>query len=541
MLPMRIAAGLVIAVFLGISLGIATSRDGTHTLLLLLIAEHLLFAVIGVWVARRVDEGKGHLAVRVHFPRLSWILLLSFGCTLMVGVFITGHYAGGDEAAYLFQSRIFAHGGLAADAPPDILLDGQSLRQIFRFHHHVISQDKWYTIYPPLWPVLLGLWTAAAPEWLLNPLLSVGYLFLVYRVGSLLYDPLTATVAVACIALSLNFQHQSSGMLSHPSCAVLLTGAVLCFLRGRCSRMLVHFTLAWLLLAAAGYIRPYTAACVGVVLIIGMVVEVNGTRRLCFPFAMIGVTISLIAAVGYVAYNRALSGVTAGYPGWSTEELFARGPTDLLRILASNTRWSLESTMFYGVPFLIPLAVVAVVRDRSNRFATVILGMLFSIVVCGYSVTDLRSGDVYFGERYYYETFYALCLLSARGLVLLGSTGSRSLLRHTVPVGLLVVGVYALHATVYVQRAVHIFQWRAAVSDGARSVREAGSVVFLPSPLGRDTNLNAADWRHAPQIYVEDPGEHLRAPVMRALDRRVGVIVSYDKATHRALRTRLSF
>jgi len=63
-------------------------------------------------------------------------------------------------------------------------------------------------------------------------------------------------------------------------------------------------------------------------------------------------------------------------------------------------------------------------------------------------------------------------------------------------------------------------------------------VVYLPFELGRDINLNAPEWTDAPRVYLEDPGESLRAPVAEVLGRRAWYVVSYDSVSRKASVTR---
>lgn len=159
------------------------------------------------------------------------------------------------------------------------------------------------------------------------------------------------------------------------------------------------------------------------------------------------------------------------------------------------------------------------------------LTALFLGPATGYSLTKLVSGT-YFGERYYYEVYFALCLLAARGLVLLGNTRGRGLLPSALAVCLT---VYCLHATVYAREAIAAFDPHAAVLSVARQLTEPSSVVFLPLTWGRDTNMNAPRWRDAPVVYLEDPGEPSRAPLVRVLGRRTWYVIAYDTAASQAI------
>ena len=65
-------------------------------------------------------------------------------------------------------------------------------------------------------------------------------------------------------------------------------------------------------------------------------------------------------------------------------------------------------------------------------------------------------------------------------------------------------------------------------------ITESNSVVYLPVDFGRETNLNGPDWKDAPVVYLEDPGESLRASVTDILKRRAWYVVAYDPVTRKA-------
>jgi hypothetical protein len=189
--------------------------------------------------------------------------------------------------------------------------------------------------------------------------------------------------------------------------------------------------------------------------------------------------------------------------------------------------------MFYAFPFVLPLAVYVLWRDKERRSAGWLLAALFLGPAIGYSLTKLVSGN-YYGERYYYEVYFALCLLAARGLLLLWQTRGRAARPILAPAVALCLLTYGVHVTFYVREATAAFDPFAAVLAVSKEITEPGRVVFLPVNMGRDINGNAPRWQDAPAIYLEDPGESLREPVVRSLGRRTWYVVAYDTATGKA-------
>jgi hypothetical protein len=63
---------------------------------------------------------------------------------------------GGDETAYLFQSRILARGQLVAPEPPV-----PDPRRFFPFRHFIFDNGRWFIMYTPLHAALMAPFTAA--------------------------------------------------------------------------------------------------------------------------------------------------------------------------------------------------------------------------------------------------------------------------------------------------------------------------------------------------------------------------------------------
>jgi hypothetical protein len=498
----------------------------------LLLAEYGFLLPAFVLAFRAFPRGNGEW--RLPAPPIILTLAVFLALNLIVRGFITQDVAAGDESAYHFQARLFAHGLVAAEAPPDVTVVDRPLRSVFRFHHHAMIGDRWLTQYPPGWPALLSLAWRLHLDWLLNPILGVWIVLLTWRVGSLLYSPRTGALAAAIATLSISFQHQTVGYLSHPSCGALLITATYFYLRGTQEAGWRNFALSLLCIAGASLIRPYTGFCVGVVL--GALLLIEARKQEVLPrFVMLSGGVGLTCLGVYLVYNLSAHGGVSSYRsgGWAASDVFAGSPFDLVRSIAMFTRWSIQATMMYGFPFLIPLATLALLDDRERRAPSWLLAGLFLSLVAGYSLTKIVSGS-YFGERYYYEMYFALCVLAARGLVLLFETRPIAVLRTVAPALILCVAVYGFHAAVYLQRASETYDPYVAIRKVAREVSEGNSVVFLPVNVGRETNFNQPDWRHASSVYLEDPGERLHGPVTAILGRRAWYVIAYDPVARSA-------
>lgn len=528
---MRSARIALLLLFVATAAVILCLPQTPHAGTFLLLAEYGLLLPALVLAFRTIPRTNGG---ELPVPPILLTLAVFLALNLLVRTFITQDVAAGDESAYHFQARLFAQGMVAAEAPPDVQVGDWALRSVFRFHHHAMTGDRWLTQYPPGWPALLTVAWRLNLDWLVNPLLGACILVLTWRIGSLLYSPRTGALAAAMMALSLSFVHQTSGYLSHPSCGAFLIAATYFYLRARQAEAWRYLTLSVVCLAAASLVRPYTGFCVGIVLGALLLTEAR-KRGILLRFGLLATGVGVAWLSLYLGYNLHVHGRLSSYTsgGWSTGEIFAGSPFELGRSVVLFTRWSIQSTMLYGFPFLLPLAALVLLADREHRFSAWLLAALVLSLVAGYSATKVVSG-VYFGERYYYEMYFALCLLGARGLLVCLESRLPAVLRVAGPVLMLCLVAYGIHAALYVQRASEIFTPYVAIRDAAQTITERNSVVFLPVNLGRDINLNAPAWRQAASVYLEDPGELLRGPVTAVLGRRTWYVIAYDPTPRKA-------
>jgi hypothetical protein len=517
---------LLLVLFVGAVGLVLRTPDTAHRDTFLLLAQYGLLLPALVMAVRSLPRGSGERPMPV--PPILLTLSVFLALNLAIRAFVTQDVAAGDESAYHFQARLFAQGMVAAAAPPDVLVMDRPLRSVFRFHHHVMTDAGWLSQYPPGWPALLSLAWRLDLDWLLNPLLGAWILLLTWRVGSLLYSPRTGALGAAIAGLSISFQHHTVGYLSHASCGALVVAATYFYLKGREKALWGGFFLSLVCLAGAILVRPYTGFCVALVL--GALMLVTARRHGALArFLLLAGGIGTVCVGAYLAYNFHAHGGLSGYRAGGAPAIFVASLGDLVTSLATSTRWSTQTTLTYGLPFLLPLGLFALLVDREHRAGNWLLTGLFLALVVGYGATRMVSGSS-FGERYYYEAYFALCLLAAHGLRLLVETRPSRAWRRVAPALVLCAAVYALQAAFYFHKASESYAAHVAVAKAARAVTVPNSVVFLPPRLGRETNLNSPDWQRAPAIYLEDPGERFHGPITAHLNRKAWFVIAYDPA-----------
>ncbi|MDH3784175.1 MAG: glycosyltransferase family 39 protein [Acidobacteriota bacterium] len=184
------------------------------------------------------------------------LLATLFVLTLLGGAWISATGLGSvphvnDEAAYLFQAKIFAEGKLAADVPADA--------EFFAHEHVLQSEGRWFSKYPPLFSLLMVPWVWIGVPWMTNPLLAALTGFLIFKITQLLTDWRWGVVAWLLALTSPFFMMMAGSMMAHMTAAFLITASIYFTLRGLRDDETRWAILAGLCLGAAILARPYTA------------------------------------------------------------------------------------------------------------------------------------------------------------------------------------------------------------------------------------------------------------------------------------------
>jgi hypothetical protein len=512
---------------------VIASRGGGHAHLYLLAVQYgcLLPALVCYLWSEKGASDKGRFGLPAAVSYVIYIALLLF-----VALVLHQGISGGDENGYRFQARIFATGHVAAEAPPQTTDIATYLKE-FRFHHHIIYQGKWFGKYPPGWPAILALGMLLKIDWLVNPLCSLMILWVTWRIAYLVFDDATARLALLLLVASPYFVLNSVGFMSHPFCGVLLAGAVLFYFRGVRDGRFADFGWMLLLLGAALLVRPSTALYMGSVLAVATIWTLRQETRKAVGVLAGGLAVGAAAVAALLAYNHALTGsylrsTYALYSNTTYPLELSLNPKSILHGATVLTRWSLEGTALYAFPFLLVMAGYGLVRESGKRREIYILAALFGSVVLGYMLQTEPSGT-HFGERFYFEAFFALAIIGARGWLLLVKRWRISAHASTVLAAAFLC-IQAFHYVILIGDAQASWRPSIRMRNAIANPELSGAVIFLgnaPGLSGLDLNWNDADWKHAAVIYVVDPGPTRRAEIACALQRSRWAVLSYDAKT----------
>lgn len=496
-----------------------------HLLLFWLRPGHYALLEIGLQLAVLLPVLRS--VARGGIPRIpGWLLGAGIGAFVAGGLWTShalmqGRLYGGDEYSYRFQGSIFASGHVSAPAPAVPVF----------FEHHIMAGGRWLTMFPPGWPAVLAVASAAGLAPVVNVLLGALTLAIVFRIARRLYSEQEARLALFLMLFSPYFFGNCLGEMSHPLCGLLLAAATLFYFRAAGGGGAWNTAAMLAAGGAATLVRPLTGALFAAILGIALLCQAQHQRlRLAQTAALCGL-FGLLTIGANAAYNKAATGDYFWFPYAMIDG--GRVPSEVKPepvAVATNLRWGPMSLWIFGFPLLIPAAVWALWQNREKRGEAVLLAALLLSLVAGYAPNRYSSGS-FIGERFYFEAFFVLPLLGARGLAAMAGRHAGGGQRMSLYLGALAAGSMAtlvLTLPLMFREAAPYAAVRAVAERTA--LRDA--VVFLephePEFIPKHFNLNTAEWSSAPVFFAPDPGAAGRPEVAQKLGRSVWAVLSYD-------------
>jgi hypothetical protein len=483
-------------------------HETSHRILVLLAAQYLVVLPVTIRSFRPTLD-----PIYAYQPPVR--LAVSLSLLVVATAAVTSLYIGRgvsipDESAYRFQAQIFASGRLSAEALPGAEISGLIPPPI-HFEHHVILGSRWFAKYPPGWPALLALAARANLMPLLNPLLGGGVIALVFLIAKEFFDRMTASLSVLVLVSSPYFLANIVGTMAHASCALFVVLACYFCLSGLSSWKVRFFWLSFVCVGVACQIRPLTGLAVGTTLAVSAVYR---ARKECRSITKILLAISVTASVT-LACSLMIQYYYTGSPLLSPYSLAAGTdhiseidlrPLSLISSGLGHSRREWLATLIYIVPFWPALAAYGLWRETAGRTALVTISLPFVAALVFYLVQQETSAGIN-GCRYYFETFCPVCVVVARGTVLL--------LKYCRPARKTVTVLFAAFGCLQLLAYIATFPALLNRSLSSREVWKhvAGPerIVFLQGEedgffVPKHCNWNAPEWRHADHIFLVDPG-----------------------------------
>jgi 4-amino-4-deoxy-L-arabinose transferase-like glycosyltransferase len=327
-----------------------------------------------------------------------------------------------DSVADLFQAKTFALGRLWVPDP--------HLHSFFSEEFIPVHDGKWFSKYPPGWPLLLTVGVLVHLPWLVDPVLSGAVVLLTFLIGREVYS---ATVGILAALLTLSspfFLFLGGSFMPHTATVVYLLSATYLFIRWyrrSSGRMQDRRTEAFLLsssgfLLGMGFITRQTDAIAFALPFAAFLLP--SVRRRHFAPVLWLVLGGIPPVACMLAYNWILAGspLTSPYSLWWPFDRLGFGPTVGIGGFTPaqglwNTSFNLQMLLahLFGWPFYLTLMLAGVpfITGRATRWDWAFLASAGSIVL---AYIAYWNPGVMYGPRYYFAAVPWLVLLTARGL-----------------------------------------------------------------------------------------------------------------------------
>ncbi|MSR06059.1 MAG: hypothetical protein EXR93_03175 [Gemmatimonadetes bacterium] len=371
----------------------------------------IVVAVLGLLGGRLAHQAGFAPRWRTPSPRLVIpilaVLLTGLSSWVMLDIF-AGNPHLVDEMAQLLHARAFAAGRIGAPVPnpPDA----------FFITHTWITNNLWFSQYPPGETAFLALGLLFKAEWLVNPVLAGLGVFCLYYAARGLYGPKTALTAAFLWVAAPWVMFMSGTYLNHVG-ATTLALATCAILWGPRQHRWWHAALAGLAIAGVAAHRPLDAVAVAIPVVIWIV---RRRQWLALPLMAVGGAPILIAW-GWFNWRIFGSALTLGYDilygqehglgfhadPWGDVYSPAVGLSNMVLAVQRLNMYLYE----WPIPAMLPVIVWAL-AGRQRTWCDFVLGT--AAVAAPILYFFYWHSGYYLGPRFYFAAAPFLVIATAR-------------------------------------------------------------------------------------------------------------------------------
>ncbi len=376
------------------------------------------------------------------------------------------------------------------------------LSEFFEAVHIGNKNGKWFSVYPPGWPILMaGALQFRVLDWL-NPILTIFSLFLFYRTGKKIFNESAAILGIALMSFTPFFLFTSASYFSHASCLLFIAIFLYSFLKWEETKSnlwaaLTAFSAGYGLgtryLTMASIIAPFLGF-----LLLRLVLRKVRWHKSHTVFTII----FLVMWLANLYYNFSITGNLFDAPNHfyhSWERLgFRKDYTPLTALIFVLNRF------FYLIdwmpPFFLPLYLVSLFTDKQRTAEQKLLSYGFFYLVIGYLFYYSWGGNQ-FGPRYYFEGIPFLFITVSARMVKWWNTELHGLKKFIL--GTMVVSIVS-NIYLFQKQAVlfeRVSNQRKALYDLAEKTIQKPSVIFVRGFLGDALVMSQEDAiRNRPEL-----------------------------------------
>lgn len=446
-----------------------------------------------------------------------------------------------DEHSSHFLAECLRIKRLWVNSPP--------LSEFFNVVHVGNRDGKWFSVYPPGWPLIWAAGLSLKIGDYLNPFIATVSLVFFFLAGKKVWSDSAAKIGIFLASLTPFFMFTSASYFSHTTCLLMISIFLFSYVRYTHAKS-ENERMGWAVLAAVaiGYglmTRYLTMAAVSAPFLI-----YESTQRFkskAFRKSDILVVSLLALFIGLVLYqNWAVTGNPFLAPNKydkSYERLgFRKNYTVLDGFIFIISRFFY--LMDWAAPILIFLFFLTLFSRRKFNPLQQLFRWSFFYPVIAYFFYYSWGGGQY-GPRYYYEGFLLLGLVLGDGIVSWWKSGTMAIRKFII--GAIIASLFTNGYLFYKQAEYteEVSSQRKSLFELAERSIENKAIVFIHGHLGKRLILTEEDAvRNYPLlntkiIYAHDLGDRNKE-LMTLYPEREYYQGSYDGETHHPILHKLS-
>ena len=504
----------------------------------------------------RIEDGGSTIEnpkSKIQNPRVDrFAVLAAVWVGILASVFsfyvYQGHPHIQDEVIYLYHARYLAEGSLTVPAPP--------VPAAFSFYMIPHEAEKWFSIFPPGWPLMLAVGVLLGVPWLVNPVLASLNVLLSYIMLWEIYSRRTARIAVFLLCLSPWFVFMSMNFMAHTFTLTCALVAALAVVWARKTGKSVWGLVGGCAVGMVSLIRPLDGLVMAGLL--GLWAIGVGDRRLKFS-AILAFAIGAIAVAAVVLpYNRQITGNPTVFPlidyyekyfgpktnslgfgperglNWPIDAFPGHSPLEAL-INANLNIFSINVELFGWITGSLIMVALLLFSGRARTGDYLMLAVVAAI----FAVFSLYwfSGGPDFGARYWYLMVIPLVALTVSGIQFLettfqnltaGSTNQSTRVMATV-LALSMLALINFFPWRAIDKYYHYLGMRPDIRYLEKKHHFGKSIVLIRGNAHPDYQsawvYNPSDPYADAPIYAWDQNPQVRAQVLRAYpDRPIWIV-----------------
>ncbi|MEO8504342.1 MAG: glycosyltransferase family 39 protein [Acidobacteriota bacterium] len=325
-----------------------------------------------------------------------------------------------DEISYSFQAKILTSGRLWLTPPAGAPLG------LFTVQCVILTPERWCSLYPPGWPLLLAVGWLVGQPWILGPLLLAGSVLGVWQLGRLLFDSTTGLIAAAALAASPFALLMSASSMAHGPALCATVWCLALLAQGIRGERPGRLAAAGLVGGVAFLIRPFTAVALLAPAVLAAVFwlrAVRGGTRWLKDLGWMAAG-AAPAVLGFLLYNHTVFG-NALRSGYSMLDPAVFGSLQGMSVslgeaLTQNLPWYVTTLnrSLWGFPWGDLMMFVPLLWPRPGRARDAVLAVCAASLILGHSFYYYHD-VVYSGPRFAFEALGPLAILAARSLLTL--------------------------------------------------------------------------------------------------------------------------